>query len=88
MSTAGSTTQDKPTTTDAWIELASRGNDGLEIALLWCRSTGRVKVAVVDSRREEEFELDVAGADALDAFEHPFAYAAAPRKSTALLLQS
>jgi hypothetical protein len=56
--------------------LASRGNDGLEISLLWCKSTGQVKVTVADSRCDEEFELNVAGADALAAFHHPFALAA------------
>jgi hypothetical protein len=76
--------------------LANRGNDGLEILLLWCKSTGQVKVTVADSRRDEEFELNVAGADALAAFHHPFAFAAdrgacfgdALRESNDLQLQS
>jgi hypothetical protein len=63
------------TTHDAWIDLASRESDGLEVTLLWSRPTGRVKVAVTDSKLGEEFELAVAGADALAAFHHPFAYA-------------
>jgi hypothetical protein len=61
---------------DAWVDLASRDNDGLEITLLWNESSGRVKVAVADSRLGDEFELDVARTDALGAFSHPFAYAA------------
>jgi hypothetical protein len=60
-----------------WTELAIRATDGLEISLLWSRSAGRVKVTVVDERLAESFELDVDGADALSAFYHPFAYAAA-----------
>ena len=79
-----------------WRELASRDNDGLEVSLHWSRTTGRIKVAVADSRRDEQFELDVAGADALAAFHHPFAFAAgrdlshgeAPRESADLQLQS
>ena len=59
-----------------WRELASRDTDGLEISLLWSKSADRVKVLVVDSRLEDEFQLDVAGADALAAFYHPFAFAA------------
>ena len=59
-----------------WRELASREGDGLEITLLWSRATGRVKVTVADSRLDDSFELDIAGADALAAFHHPFAYAA------------
>ena len=35
-----------------------------------------MKVTVADSRLDESFELDIAGADALAAFHHPFAYAA------------
>ena len=42
------------------------------------RPTG-VKVAVADARLDEQFEFDVAGADALAAFYHPFAYAAGRR---------
>jgi hypothetical protein len=59
-----------------WRELAGRESDGLEILLLWSKSAGRVKVAVTDAKLDEHFEFDVAGADALAAFYHPFAYAA------------
>ena len=59
-----------------WIELASRANEGLEVFLLWNSVEGRVKVAIADARLDEQFEFDVAGADALAAFYHPFAYAA------------
>ena len=79
-----------------WQELASRNNDGLAVSLLWNKTAGRVKVSVADSSCDEEFEFDVAGADALAAFHHPFAFAAgrgvrfgdALRESTDLQLQS
>jgi hypothetical protein len=58
-----------------WRELAMREGDGIEVRLLWSKSADRVKVTVADSKFDEEFELDVAGADALAAFHHPFAYA-------------
>ena len=61
--------------TNDWTELSSRENEGLEVSLRWSKSTNRVKVAVADSRQNEQFEFDVAGADALAAFHHPFAYA-------------
>ncbi len=64
------------TAIDDWRELASRDGDGLEISLHWSKAADRVKVTVADSRLEESFELDIAGADALAAFHHPFAYAA------------
>ena len=61
---------------DDWRELATREGDGLEISLLWSRTADRVKVTVSDSRLDEEFELHIAGVEALAAFHHPFAYAA------------
>jgi hypothetical protein len=65
------------TPTHDWRELASRESDGLEVSLLWSRTADRVKVTLADSRLEQQFELDVVGADALAAFLHPFAYATA-----------
>jgi hypothetical protein len=76
MSTAGFVTPPTPTTGGDWTELASRENDGLEISLLWCKSTGQVKVTVADCRFDETFDVNVVGADALAAFQHPFAFAA------------
>lgn len=64
--------------TSDWRELALRDADGLEVSLLWSRSADRVKVTVADLRLDMRFELDVAGADALAAFHHPFAYAPSP----------
>jgi hypothetical protein len=58
-----------------WRELTSRENDGLEVSLIWSKSANRVKVTVADLESDQEFEFDVPGADALDAFNHPFAFA-------------
>jgi hypothetical protein len=59
-------------------ELAQRANDGVEIRLLWNRGDGRLTITVVDSRTGESFDLVAeSGKEALDAFHHPFAYAAA-----------
>jgi hypothetical protein len=60
---------------DIWIDLADRENDGLEVTLLWSATAGRARVAVFDAKRGEGSEFDVAAADALAAFHHPFAYA-------------
>jgi hypothetical protein len=57
-------------------ELDHRAGDGVEVWLLWTESTSRLFVLVVDSKLEDSFELDVDAADALDAFRHPYAYAA------------
>ena len=59
-----------------WKELASRGTDGLAVSLLWSKATDRVRVTVADERFDEELDLDIPGAHALAAFQHPFAYAA------------
>jgi hypothetical protein len=61
----------------SWIELAKRAADGLEVVLLWNRSTNRVKVAVSDDRLCHHVDFEVAHAEALSAFYHPFAHAAA-----------
>ena len=60
-----------------WVELAKRAADGLEVVLLWDRSRNRVKVAVSDERLCHHLDLEVTRAEALGAFYHPFAHAAA-----------
>jgi len=60
-----------------WTELADRETDGLEVRLLWSETTGRVLVAVDDTRVGHRFAFDVPRGDALAAFHHPFAYAPA-----------
>ena len=57
-------------------ELAQRQNDGIEVSLFWSRSNGSVSVEVRHVATDETFELDVDPACALDAFYHPFAFAA------------
>src|SRR4051812_11956581 len=57
--------------------VAARESDGVEISLLWSRSTDRVRVVVFDTRLDDALDFDVVGEDALAAFHHPYAYAAA-----------
>jgi hypothetical protein len=76
MSSTAITIEEALSTQTDWTELASRGNDGLEVSLLWNPATDRVKVTVADSKLGDAFELHVPGAEALDAFDHPFAFAA------------
>ena len=56
-------------------ELSHRSNNGLDVALLWSRSTGELVVAVEDIRSGESFTLDAPRDRALDFYNHPFAYA-------------
>jgi hypothetical protein len=55
-------------------ELSRRTSAGLEVVLYWYDHTSSVTVSVLDERTGESFEIEVDGADALDAFHHPYAY--------------
>jgi hypothetical protein len=57
-------------------ELAARGGDGVSVRLLWHPRANAVTVSVEDARVGDRFQLAVAPEHALDAFYHPFAYAA------------
>jgi hypothetical protein len=62
-------------TTDTYLrELDHRYNEGIDVRLLWNPATNRVTVSVQDERLGESIVLDADGADALDAFHHPYAY--------------
>lgn len=56
-------------------ELAHRTSDGIDVTLFWTKPSDRVTISVVDTRSGEILEFDVAGSAALDAFNHPYAYA-------------
>ena len=56
-------------------ELAARENDGIHVLLLWHPRQDAVTVSVDDTRGGHRFDLAVARA--LEAFYHPFSYAAA-----------
>jgi hypothetical protein len=55
-------------------ELARRYGSGLDVVLRWHPETDSVSIAVEDEKTGDSFEVEVAGDQALDAFEHPFAY--------------
>jgi hypothetical protein len=58
-------------------ELAARENDGIHVLLLWHPRRDAVTVSVDDTRGGDRFDLAVARDRTLEAFYHPFAYAAA-----------
>ena len=64
-------------------ELDHRWSDGVSVTLLWNTQTNRVSVAVMDEQRGVAFEFPVQADDALDAFHHPYAYAADPDEDAA-----
>jgi hypothetical protein len=57
-------------------ELAARESNGVYVQLLWNPDENAVTVAVEGARLGDQFQLAVAPDRALDAFYHPFAYAA------------
>ena len=57
-------------------ELAARETDGIHVLLLWQPDENTVTVSVEDARVGDRFQVAVAPERALDAFYHPFAYAA------------
>jgi hypothetical protein len=68
---------------DHRIDLAHRRNDGIDVVLWWTPESDSVAVEVLHLATDESFELSVERDRALDAFYHPFAYAA--RRSPQLL---
>jgi hypothetical protein len=64
------------TASTSFTELAQRANDGIEVTLLWRRRDGLVRVSVADATTGASFRFDVDPGRALDAFEHPYVYAA------------
>ena len=64
-------------------ELAHRSTNGIEVTLLWTGSTNTVAIAVADTHSGEELEFEVHGSRALDAFNHPYAYATTARVGNA-----
>jgi len=57
-------------------ELAQRLSGTLEVLLLWHPETDRLELSVRDVATGPGFHIEVAPANAIDAFYHPYAYAA------------
>jgi hypothetical protein len=57
-------------------ELDRRRGDGIDVTLSWNPRTNSVLVSVIDEREGDSFQVEVGAEDALDAFHHPYMYAA------------
>lgn len=57
-------------------ELASRESNGIEVTLVWKRTTDELRVCVSDARSGAYFELTAEPDNALDVFHHPYSHAA------------
>ena len=63
-------------------ELDRRRSDGIDVRLLWSQPDGAILLAVSDSKTGDAFSIEVAPGDALEAFHHPYSYAAFKRDHT------
>lgn len=79
----------EPTTPDSFLdvpgsaaaapvirELDRRRSDGIDVRLLWNETDDQVMVAVFDAKTGDAFQIEVHARECLDAFHHPYAYAA------------
>jgi len=57
-------------------ELAYRAIGGIDVRLLWDPDSPDLTVTVQDTKSGEAFKLQVLAAYGLDAFYHPYVYAA------------
>ncbi len=57
-------------------ELAQRLSGTVEVRLLWHPGIEQVELSVCDSATGAGFHIEVAPGNAIDAFYHPYAYAA------------
>jgi hypothetical protein len=62
-------------------ELAQRLSGADEVLLLWHPDTDRVKLSVRNLATGAGCEIEIAPADAIEAFYHPFAYASRCERS-------
>jgi hypothetical protein len=58
-----------------FVELDTRQDAGFTVSLEWNRHAGNPRIVVADSRDESLLVFCVPGANAGDAFRHPFRYA-------------
>jgi carotenoid cleavage dioxygenase-like enzyme len=58
-----------------FVELDTRHGDGLTVTLEWDRDSGQTQIVVLDARSDGLLAFRVPGANAADAFRHPFRYA-------------
>jgi hypothetical protein len=58
-----------------FVELERRQNANYAISLEWDRDTGKTQIVLADIRKASLVVFPVRGANAADAFRHPFRYA-------------
>jgi len=77
---------DSTTTVTKRRELAHRASDGVEVTLFWYASDDSLLVTVVDWKTDEVLEIPVRHDQAMNAFHHPYVYAALDRMHSSAAL--
>jgi hypothetical protein len=67
-------------------ELAHRATSCVEVTLLWRKLDNVLTLRLVEVATGTEFEFGVRPEDALEAFNHPYAYMPVPRPDPSTLL--
>jgi hypothetical protein len=62
-------------------ELAQRLSGTVEVLLLWHPEIDRVELSIRDPATGADIQIEVAPGNAIDAFNHPYAYAARSKNS-------
>ena len=65
-------------------ELARRRSGSVEVLLLWHPISNKVELRIHDTSKEEDFGFRVPPGEAMQAFRHPYAYAARREHSAPL----
>jgi hypothetical protein len=65
-------------------ELAQRRTGSVEVLLLWYPISNKVEILIHDTSSEEDFGFRVPPGKAMEAFRHPYAYAARREHSAPL----
>jgi hypothetical protein len=65
-------------------ELDRRASDGIDVRLLWHPQTNSVALAVHDELTGHDLVFEVDPAEAVRAFQHPYAYAPRQQQNRAL----
>jgi hypothetical protein len=65
--------------TPAVVDLAERHSQDLDVFLMWGKQTGRLWVRVTHRSSGRTARIEASASNALDVFNHPFAYAQGAR---------
>jgi hypothetical protein len=64
------------------VDLATRKSGSIAVALIWDRNEKVLRVIAYDGLTGEEIVVPVSGDEAVEVYQHPFAYSSRAIKST------